>query len=232
MDKKVAIIEYLNRAKYLVYDSNTFLKVRVERPFYIGDEIGGGNLLIALGLFSAINYLAKIYVLLNGQWTPPTPKDIEEAREQFKRVDRKFREYLIFTKRRDSVNETLAFTKLLLDQNCPQNLGIDQSEYSNVYHDIRNHLTHRIAPNRGHTMMTFQSDEGDRTPYGDIKISIKNSNRHVFQKNGNVLICYVDILGRDVEKIADWLIKDVADDKFTKEGIDLTFDWLEGVLEN
>ena len=224
MNEKETIVQYIGRAKSLVYDSNTFLKVRTERLFYLGEQFGGGNLLIALGLFSALSYLAKIYVLLEGHELPAL-KDIETAKNNFKALDKKITDYYRPV-RPDEINETLAFTKLLSDQNCPQNLGIDKNEYAKIYNDIRNHLSHRVAPNRGYTVMTFQTDENYEVPYTDFKRHLNESNKSVFEVDGDSLNCYVDILVRDVEKISEWLIGKVQSDEFSEKNIKNTLNWL------
>jgi len=231
MSKKESVIQHIQHAKSLVFDSNTFLKVRVERTFYIGEGLGGGNLLIALGLFSALSYLAKMYVLLSGYWKIPNLEEIQDAKEVYRQMDKNTQQYF-FVKRQDQVNETDAFKRLLSDPNCPQNFGIDETDYPKVYSDIRNHLSHRILPNHGYVVVTFQTNENEELAYGEVMQRIKESNKPVFEKNGNSVNCFVDLLGRDVEKISDWLIWEINAGKFPEENIDEAYKWLEAEFEN
>lgn len=225
-EKVSEITEYIKLAKWLVNDSNTFLKVRTERKFYIDSSLrlGGGNFMIALGLFSALSYLAKLYVLLSGKCTLPTTVDIENAKDLFKK-NTDFRNYF-YQKRSDSINETDAFIKLLSDPDCPQNFGLGKDEYSKIYTSVRNHLAHRIRPDYGYTMTSIQTDEGKEIPYEDIRSVIDRSSQPVFEKGPDCTLCFVDFLGRDVDRIADWLEKKLRNNEFPQNNIDITHGWL------
>lgn len=224
MNKVESIKEQINLTNMMVADAYTFLKIRVERKSYIGEDLGGGNFLIALGLFSALGYLAKIYVLLTGKYALPDIEGITKAKEHLNAVvDSNLKEYFMI-KRPDQINERDAFSKLLSDPDCPHNLGASKEAYSNIYHDVRDHLAHRLKPNFGYTMVAMQTDEGHEIEFGKIKQAIESSNNKVMDESGNL---YVDFLGRDIKRISSWLIKKIDNDEFKEKDIEITHKWLE-----
>lgn len=72
-----------------------------------------------------------------------------------------------------------------------------------------------------------QTEEYEQTTYADFKKTIMETKKPVFEKQGEVLICYVDILARDVEKISNWLIDMVQKNEIDPTNLNETYNWLE-----
>ncbi len=229
-----ALIENLksyigDRTKNLVYDSNTFLKVRFEKPFEIGGEIGGGNLLIALGLFAVLSYLAKVYKALRGG-RPTTEEEAKNARKILNN-NPQLKQYLI-PKIQGQFNETDAFYELIKDahKEAQINFGLQPKKYREIYSAIRHKLTHIIAPQEGHLLLTYIPAKGQIVPFSKIKSDIRNSGDPAFTLEGDTWQCNVDLLNRDVEKISEWLVKKIDGGKFTEEDMKYTLGWIRDQL--
>jgi hypothetical protein len=137
-------------------------------------------------------------------------------------MEKRFQDCFI-PKRVDSINETSAFREMLTDKSCPQNLGINENKYEQIYHDLRDHLAHRVAPKYGYRIVTLATDEGQELKYDVVKNAISKSNEPVLKDNNDF---YIDFLGRDIEKISDWLIQKVNNDEFTAENLERAYSWL------
>lgn len=233
-DPKEEIARYIgDRTKNLTNDSNTFLWVRTEHYNALENapEIGGGNLLIAIGLFAALNHLAKIYSLLKGGKFV-TKEEAENAKRSHREMDKQTRN-LMRPKREGEMNETEAFKKLVMESPAA-NLGIRQGDLEKVYDAFRNKLTHMVAPRAGDIVLTFVPPaEGSGVSYIELKKSIMLRDELAFRyKEDGLLECNVDLLSRDVEKIANWLVDAIENDRFTETNIRNTLSWIRNRLVN
>lgn len=225
MNEKEKLVDYINRSQAIIADTNTYIWLRSVNPKILNDipELGGGNLLMALGLFAVINYLGKIYTILKGGI--PVTKDQADAANQWlkdKNIKDSGFEKIIETKRFGQLNETEAFKTLLND--CPGlNLGLSPEELKGVWHNIRNKLTHVVSPGKDYQI---NARLGGGT-YEKAKKEAFNFNR-VFYIDGSVRVhCNVDVLGIKVEKIKEWIIEQLNSNTFEEDNINRALRWVQ-----
>lgn len=181
----------IDRTRYITNDCRTFLWARFQ---YYPDiqnshlEIGGGNILIAMGLFGVLGYLSKIYVLLADKARYSDPKCGKPR-----------------------VNETEAFKDFI--KNCPYKLNLDQlrdEDLRKLWNRWRNKLAHLLVQKEG-TAEAFVADKVNLAlagKYEEVKDSLRaNVDIKIFTFNSaeDWWHCNVDLLASELDKIADWL---------------------------
>lgn len=198
---KDEVISYIaDRTGNIVNDAYTFLWVRTTHlKEFEAKGFGGGNLLVALGLFATMNYLGKVYYLLIGN-----PAHYNEKDEL-------------------KVDETQAFKELILAVPTISRLGLKEDEIVPAYKEIRHKLTHRIAPDFGNTMLANISPNKD---FETVRSIIETDKINTFEYKDGVRLCDVDRLARDVNKISLWLVGEIKASKFDPN-IEVAFEWLE-----
>lgn len=151
---KNRLLERLLHAYQIVYDNNSYLYLTSEHQNDMKKyKLGRGTFTGAISLFALLNYLSKIYYILDkGSTVFVGEKELlkfEELKEKIKSNQelnwKEFKHY--FRKpRKGDINETNAFSNLIM--NCPINFGIkidDKNEIENVWRHFRNKLTHLIS---------------------------------------------------------------------------------------
>jgi len=87
--KKTELLRIVDdRVNMMIADTNTFIWLRHNHPDELrkNKEIGGGNLLMALGLFSALNLMVKVHkILRKGKGCIVQKADVQEFRSIVKK---------------------------------------------------------------------------------------------------------------------------------------------------
>lgn len=198
MEERSEVASYIkDRVKNITNDSRTFLLVRTSHVADIGDEelhIGGGNLLIAMGNFAIFEYLSRIYFgLTNDENKWFDPKD-----------NWKFKH---------SADE--CFVNLILNNKSGISFGLENlkpDELKDLWNEWRNKLSHLLCQNEKHSSISFLPVGGvnQRKSYLNF-INSKTLNRIAFIKEGQSWKCFIDILNRDLDKVASWVADDVLE---------------------
>jgi hypothetical protein len=197
-----AIIDNLkDQPNGIIADANTFKWLRTQQYDLIeSNHLGGGNVLSLIGLFSVLNYYAKIYKILISGKLPKSNKNInpEEAKNYF--------------------NEEDAFKRLLF--NYPTKLITPQQDNDTAtliwrtYRDSLSHTAHILPGNQALVLVM----KAKNIPKDTIESFIKNSKASSFTIfESKATLCYVDKLISDVEGIRDWIINQLESDKFQKK---------------
>ncbi len=141
-------------------DLKAFLYIRKNNLQHKEDNIGGGNIVVGLTLFSAINFLGKVYYCV-------------ERPEKFNING-------------DAKNETETFIKFmqfLQDQGLDLGLSGDGHVLQLVWSGFRNYLAHRLTVEPGKTLLTFEF-EPEHT--GSISSILENAKKQtVFSHDGS-----------------------------------------------
>lgn len=218
MDKKREVHSYIiDRVKNITNDSRTFLLVRSTHTADISDSdlhIGGGNLLIAMGDFSVFEYLSRIYYGLTNN-----PSKWFDEKDSWK-----------FKQSADD-----CFVNLILNNQSGVSFGIENlkpDDLKTLWNEWRNKLSHLLCQNERHSSISFLSvgDLNQRDSYIKFINSVV-SNRVAFSKNQSSWHCYIDILNRDLDKLASWIANDVLG-AAKDENVDKVYDWLASNLKN
>lgn len=203
--------EYITRAKGITNDCRTFLWARLEHPESIDDdpslELGGGNLLMASGLFATLGYLATIYVLLTGK------------EERSSRNDKE-------------IIASDAFVDLMKD--CPIKLGLNglnEIELKKFWDRWRNQLTHRLVPGRG-TALTISPRINPNlkgTYKRVIEDFLRDGELDSFHKTeDDWQLSNIDKLNAGIDRITKW-VSDQSDSYPNK--IESVLEWIKDGIE-
>lgn len=227
IDRK-EIAEYIeNRCNFLLRDTNTFVwaKTNVSQTFdldYDHCNIGGGNMLMVHGLLAIINYLAKIYYILNkGDKLRDEEKEkflIEHLKTklEYKGKELKINEYFLL---KPYINETNAFTYFISESPVDWCLGKDEPK--TVWNFYRNKLAHLALP-RAMVRADGAADES----YCTRKEKIARSEGKAFTKVNDKYECNADLLQRDTEILINFVCTAIQNaDKFSEERIGELLEW-------
>lgn len=210
-DIKKEVQSYIiNGVKNITNDSRSFLFLRIIHTDDINNKelnIGGGNLLIAMGNFTIFEYLAKIYYGLTNDVV-------------------KWFDCETFMKPADQ-----CFFNLIHDNNSGVSFGIEKLssyELTELWKEWRNKLSHLLRQKEKHSSISlfFSFAEGinQRQGYLDF-IDSKLINQSAFIKNNSGWQCFIDILNRDLDKLANWIANDVLNNS-KEENINKIYTWL------
>jgi hypothetical protein len=153
-ENKLFIKKALNNAALILKDNDSFLYLICERQDDVKKyNLGNGTIASAIALFALINFISKIFVILeNGSSVIVTEEDIEEfgklkaiVKEKNKDEWKDIEKYLKKPRIGD-INETEAFVELII--NCPIDFGIDKADkevIKHIWRIFRNKLTHLIS---------------------------------------------------------------------------------------
>lgn len=220
------------RIQFVVNDCSTFIRVRRELPdWYKQAGVGGGNFMMAQSLFSALNFLAKVYTRLRHRdkhfFSDEHRNAVKNAvqnlraegrqsnlREIFPEID--FRALLnrdALTQWKpprpgDCADETNAFKMLIEAMSSSVSLGFSPPEAGEVWRQFRNALAHMAAPK------SVVESEG---PTKDLP-SFRKSD------SGN-WICNVDRLTVDLQAVASWVCKEIEHET-NQDRISDTLNWI------
>lgn len=153
MNEKDFIIDKLKNASLIIRDAHSFLFLNFEQKNKIDEhKLGLGSFSTAISLFALINFVSKVYLILNkGNEKIINQSDIneykrlekilKENKEEWKNIKKYFKKPRI-----GDINETDAF--IFLIENCPIDFGIDKmnkEQIREVWQNYRNKLTHLIS---------------------------------------------------------------------------------------
>ena len=159
MNEKDFIIDKLKNASLIIRDAHSFLFLNFEQKNKIDEfNLGLGSFSTAISLFALINFLSKVYFILNkGTEKIVNQSDIDEYKrlekilkenkEEWKNIKKYFRKPRI-----GDINETDAFVFLI--ENSPIDFGIEKTnkeQICEIWQNYRNKLTHLISL-RGNTI--------------------------------------------------------------------------------
>jgi hypothetical protein len=186
-----------DRVKNITNDGRTFLWLR---SVYFNDlkndniKIGGGNLLIAMGNFSVLEYLSKVFYCLS--------KPLSQLPHKNGHFD---------------PNAVDCFYHLIKNAKYPIDLGVEdlkKDEVIKFWDDWRNKLAHFNVQRYNNSAVSFLStdDTKDEGQY-ILLINGQKAQRPSFEKMTDGWRCYVDLLNRDNDKIAEYIADFVAESK-------------------
>jgi hypothetical protein len=159
MNEKDFIIDKLKNASLIIRDAHSFLFLNFEQKNKIDEhKLGLGSFSTAISLFALINFVSKVYLILNkGNEKIINQSDIDEYKrlekilkenkEEWKNIKKYFKKPRI-----GDINETDAFVFLI--ENCSVDFGIEKTnkeEIREIWQNYRNKLTHLISL-RGNTI--------------------------------------------------------------------------------
>lgn len=153
-EQKQKIKSYLHNATLIIKDNYSYLYLNSEQYSNIKKyELGEGLFVSAISLFALLNFISKVfYILEKGASIIVSQENVDEYEslkkiikeknpEDWKRIQEYYKKPRIGT-----INEPEAF--ILLIQECPIDFGIDKtnrSEINRIWDKFRNKLTHMIS---------------------------------------------------------------------------------------
>lgn len=202
--------DVIDRVANFTNDTRTFLWMRYCHYNEIQDQslrIGGGNFLIALANFSALDYLAKIYFGLKNN-----PSNWHKKRTK------------------DPFNASECFLFLIRSKHFPVRLGFEKlqdNEIKNLWDEWRNCLTHFLVQKENNSSISYitHPNEGEDQYKKFIKQEPKTINPFSAKPPGNFgWDCYVDELSPIIDRIASFVASEV--DKAEETNIRAVNDWI------
>jgi len=200
------------RVDFLRPDFETFLWLRTDgRASMDRNRLGGGNLLILLGEFAILNLIAKTYKVLR-TGASLLRSDSDDALEALRTCQIEYPALRAIRVSNWEVSERNAFIGLARDYPLDFGLGQDREHIGRAWDRIRNKLSH-MATLEKDTVAVALSFSEDIT-YKDAKDAIRVRTQPSFEHRGETLLCYVDLLNDDLERITDWICHDVEAGRF------------------
>lgn len=170
-------------------------------------EFGGGNFLMAQGLFATLNLLAKVYVLL------------VDKEERGKCSD---------------INETKAFHTLVSDLPTEIRLGLEGPDIDRAWQSFRNTPAHMGRPKEITLAYDVEIKPEDLPKVEETSKAAELVSKKIaalfskedpsFSKKDGFLHCNVDLLARDLGKITQWLTEEIM--KADQEHAEKCLDWI------
>ncbi|GEM_PF-5252103 len=199
---KLFLMQSIENATMMIPDCKTFIYSRGKYIKELQDNgCGGGNFLMALGMFATIGFLANLYWILSGKdFNAPKDGDVK-----------------------DDVSTEIAFGKLIKDvPSSVVNLGLLVAEAGRVWNYFRNKLAHIASP--AQPVRTFSPS----SPRADFLTHLARDNRPAFVKeDGHNWICEIDLLTFRVEQTKDWLMEKLDKNEFKYEDLARAFVWVQ-----
>ncbi|HVI69281.1 MAG TPA: hypothetical protein VM581_02385 [Magnetospirillaceae bacterium] len=150
------------------------------------DNIGGGSIVVALSLFTALNFLGKTYYCIA-------------------RPDK-------FNEDGSAKNETATFVNFMkfIQRDIDLGLSTNGQVLELVWSGFRDHLAHRLTVEPGKSIITFQFEPSHEGSISDILERVKgrqvfghDGNHRNWIVNGDVLLAVLpDIIAKTIEFIA------------------------------
>jgi hypothetical protein len=196
-------------------------------------ETGGGNFLMALGLFAVLNFLAKVHRHLTDPDAFIAQNDREIVNETIKglKKDPKLKVILEGKNTRwlpprvGDVNEKESFIKLVdalpnkIDLGIPDDKGESAGE---IWNSLRNSLAHMAWPK---SPLGAYSTFPESTTMRELRWMI-DSGQKSFYKYQDCLVYNSDKLNIDVYKIAEWICTKIEKGIFSNANIGGTLKWM------
>ncbi|HSX06814.1 MAG TPA: hypothetical protein VLG92_03775 [Candidatus Saccharimonadia bacterium] len=159
MQKHVDIVN--DRIIGIIQDLRTYVDLRKDNRQHGGnkynDNLGGGNMVMAMGLFSALGLLSKVYVVVTSS-----------ERGQFDQY---------FDAQHHAKDEQKIFVEFM--EFISGDIGIFMSSqkskntYRKVWERFRDFTTHLLVPDQGNFVLTFVWDEPQQKSVEDVLKSIR-----------------------------------------------------------
>lgn len=226
--------EVNQRIQFVVNDCSTFIRVRHEcAGWYATAAVGGGNFMMAQSLFSALNFVAKVYARLRHRdkyfYRQQNKDDVKSAvmtlraignQPKLKELSPEFDFRALLSEDAltqwkpprpgDCVDETKVFKMLVEEMSGSVDLGFSAKDAGDVWRQFRNALAHMAAP---------KSMVETGGPTGELRSFRKPS--------VGDWICNVDRLTEDVQAVGLWLC-DKIEHEADEDRITDTLGWILG----
>ncbi len=190
---------------WIIHDVQTFQWIRFKNPkTFEKENLGGGNILSIIGLFSVINYYSKVYKILQSGKLPKEGcndkrKNVFVEEQAFKRLASDYKERI--------VNPTQ-----------------DDPSLTSVWKIFRNALSHMAQIYPGNQALVLFNNTN--ISQEELRKSIANSQDAPFTQVGNGFICFVDKFISYTEGLRDWIISNM-DKGFKQENIKIANTWIK-----
>ncbi len=194
-------------------DCRTFFAAKTQssttHQMIISGEIGGGNLLCAIGLFSLLNLVSKVYLLTKDfdHYLTPGSTGVRDGQ----------------------VNETDAFSELveyLQTSGVDLGLAVDKTSNKDVWRRIRSELTHMSWPDAA--ISSFQSSgtmHGNSLNY--LEESLKGFATPFLDHPDYGTTCNVDRLYLMIPDVIETV--STAIDSAEEKNVTKTYKWIGGL---
>lgn len=235
---KRSLKEHLDfRVGALVNDSRTFLWVKCHHGAKFSEgknpSIGGGNFLITLGSFAALNLLAKIYWILSKDSKDYPFIDIEvksKFSEQKKRLKdlmkNHINEFNIFfeycgadLREGHFIREKHAFYKLVKDLHKDKidlGLGEDENTINKIWEDLRNSPAHIAIP-QGKVGGVYPSNQVHWR--SSVLKDLERQYKTPFIKQNGETFPVAELLNEYVLKIKEWIFMKIDSQSIPEQKI-------------
>jgi hypothetical protein len=192
--------EIKGRVQFFSNDCSTFWRVRLQQnKWFHRWKLGGGNFVIALATFSALNFLAKVYAFVF------KPKAFHRTKSGEWRI-----------------NETDAFNWMidaLLKDGI--DLGIPLNEATAIWNHFRNKLAHIAKPGSFVGVYDFKKSVSSSA----AEKAVRTGKPSFFKHSNGHWMCNADRLSLDILRVADWVCEKV--DACTDQGaLQQLSDWM------
>lgn len=226
-----------NRAGAVANDATTFYWARTMHVKDFQDRaLGGGNFLIGASSFLILNYLAKIYWLINGGSPSTSEEEIAVAKRAIKEsgLPKRVRD-MITLPRPGQINEFDAFRQFILALNreevCDFGIPDERQDMQKLYDDWRNRLVHMLDIING-TAITWMAPPDTasgrkRRRWISRLNDLVSRETPAFVGDPSHWDCNVDELNGDIKLAISWLVKYVRETKtLTTTALRATVLWL------
>ncbi len=198
-----------DRTKNITKDCRTllFFKQEYNGEYHAHEDIlGGGNLLIATGLFAALEYLSKIYYVLKVGYENIPNSDKPAP-----------------TRRPHEIHLEKPLFELIGDY--PINFGLQtlgRPRLKKFWHKWRNKLAHLLAQD---------PRWGAVEAFDDLGLNFQNTETYIennfisFSRNNGRWICNADKFRMDIDEISEWTCNQM--NNYSGERIRSTLNWLK-----
>lgn len=231
-----------DRVGALVNDSRTFLFLKCYRgaKFFEGKNppIGGGNFLIILGAFAALNLLAKIYWILSKDYPLidievktkffEQKKLLKDSIKDHKNKFNIFFEYCGADLREGPfIREKHAFYELVKDLHKDEidlGLGEDEDTINKIWDDLRNSPAHIAIP-QGKVGGVYPLNQVHWSP--SVLKDLEKQYKTPFIKQNGETLPVAELLNEYVWKIKEWIFMKIDSQSISEQKIKYCFKLLE-----
>lgn len=221
------------RVGFTTYDCDTFLNVKCHAIDHLK---GGGNIVMTIGLFAVVNFLAKVYRHLIEPAAFVTEEDVKNVKQAGKHVQAEVPHLKgLVTAAKTGWkppplhgvdNEALSFVKMV---NAIRGRAIDlglatPQDAQNVWRTFSNRIAHMAWPSDG-SVGSYLFSKGSEPTFGDAQGIVRLGKPSFFKQDGQ-WVCNADRLNLDVRTITEWLCSEV-DETANAENVQGTLQWIK-----
>lgn len=220
-EKLIKLLRTGNLPNLIIADLRTFqwLKTSASKLYEKAVKkygIGGGNFTTALVCFTSLDLLAQIYSFLR-KGIPDSEQKVRwhsaiQNNKELNSIYIDLKEKGFINEDWDMTNHTNAFKKLINDSKIWTKYG--DIELNKIWDSYRNSLSHMSFPKEPVFGIEFKKVTNYSTFIKKLE-KTEEGNVQPFVISDNNIICYHDILLKDVIRIKEWLITkiQVCDDE-------------------